>query len=79
MHVAARRRRNHLRKRAILEVMDTRCARCGAEMRCEPAGDCWCKELPHGPMPEATVTGCLCRVCLENDLRELGLLREASE
>ena len=82
--------------------MDTRCARCDAAMSCDPAGDCWCKELPHGPMPagnilepqsrqagaqhsleardkaaplqEARVTGCLCRDCLQRDLRALGLL-----
>ena len=81
--------------------MDTRCARCDAAMSCDPAGDCWCKELPHGPMPMANIvepqsrqageqhsleardkptplpvaeTGCLCRDCLERDLRAQGLL-----
>jgi len=28
---------------------------------------CWCAELPHGPMPEQTA-GCLCPVCLCQDL-----------
>jgi len=88
--------------------MGTRCARCGASMNCEPAGDCWCKELPHGPMPkvdvsalipqhsqvqqprqagaqhaapleELTATGCLCRGCLQQDLRAQGLLDEKLE
>jgi len=82
--------------------MVTLCARCGAEMNCEPLGACWCKELPHGPMPSADAqalqsrqagqpsrsggtplpepigTGCLCRACLESDLREQGLPRQGT-
>jgi hypothetical protein len=54
--------------------MDTRCARCHAPMSCKPEGDCWCAELPHGPMPVLTAgetTGCLCRNCLVEQLQEL--------
>jgi hypothetical protein len=52
--------------------MEVRCASCGAVMNCNPEGDCWCKELPLGPMPVAgeLMKGCLCRVCLERRLRE---------
>jgi hypothetical protein len=54
--------------------METRCGRCGAEMRCDPAGNCWCKELPHGRMSaDEEVTGCLCRECLVRNLRAQGL------
>ncbi|MDP9337652.1 MAG: hypothetical protein M3P45_02170 [Acidobacteriota bacterium] len=54
--------------------METRCARCGATMSCNPEGDCWCKELPLGPMPvlkAGEAEGCLCRECLERQLRGL--------
>ena len=45
--------------------METKCARCGAAMRCEPEGACWCFELPRVPMPKpGKATGCLCRECL---------------
>ncbi|HEY5070253.1 MAG TPA: hypothetical protein VII37_10695 [Candidatus Acidoferrum sp.] len=42
-------------------------------MSCNPEGDCWCAELPHGPVPvvkAGETTGCLCRNCLEEQLRE---------
>ncbi len=43
-------------------------------MRCEPAGDCWCKELPHGRMcADEDVSGCVCRECLVRNLRSQGL------
>jgi hypothetical protein len=32
----------------IVQKIMTRCARCGAEMGCDPAGNCWCKNLPRG-------------------------------
>ena len=51
--------------------METRCARCGTAMSCEPEGGCWCAELPHGPMPEVLAgeaAECLCRSCLEKKL-----------
>jgi hypothetical protein len=54
--------------------METRCSKCGALMSCNPEGDCWCMELPHGPMPVASAgeaEGCLCRACLEQKLHEL--------
>ncbi|HEX3543598.1 MAG TPA: cysteine-rich CWC family protein [Candidatus Acidoferrum sp.] len=54
--------------------METRCVRCDAPMSCKPEGDCWCAELPHGPMPVLKIgeaTGCLCRNCLEAQLQEL--------
>jgi len=53
--------------------METRCARCDAPMSCNPEGDCWCAELPPGPMPvlkAGETTGCLCRNCLVERLRE---------
>ena len=54
--------------------METRCAHCGAELICDPAGDCWCKKLPHGRMSaDQGVTGCLCRECLVRGLRAQGL------
>ena len=34
---------------------------------CEPLVACWCAELPHGPAP-AESAGCLCPVCLCQDL-----------
>jgi hypothetical protein len=57
----------------IIVAMETRCARCDAPMSCKPEGGCWCAELPHGPMPVVAageVEGCLCRSCLEKQLRE---------
>jgi hypothetical protein len=40
------------------------CARCGATLVCEPAGDCWCKHEPvRLPVPTAEA-GCLCADCL---------------
>src|ERR1700733_5262332 len=66
---------NGLRGGAIGEngAMETRCARCGALMSCNPEGDCWCAELPHGPVPVLKAwetSACLCRTCLEERLRE---------
>jgi hypothetical protein len=58
-----------LRLWAIIERMKTRCARCNAPMICNPTGDCWCSELPHGPMPTGT-GGCLCRDCLTEELKQ---------
>jgi hypothetical protein len=43
-------------------------------MSCKPEGGCWCAELPRGPMPvlqAGETTGCLCRNCLEEQLRAL--------
>src|SRR5262249_48085815 len=51
----------------IIEYMETRCARCYAFMTCDPKGDCWCAELPHGPMTTKT-EGCLCLGCLSKEL-----------
>jgi hypothetical protein len=49
---------------------ETRCARCGAPMPCEPEGACWCKDLPpFAPLPTEPA-GCLCRPCLERWLAE---------
>ena len=66
---------NGLKGGAIGEngAMETRCARCEALMSCNPEGDCWCAELPRGPVPVVKAgerTGCLCRHCLEEQLRE---------
>ena len=55
-------------------LMQRRCSRCDAEMICDPAGDCWCKKLPHGRMRvDAQAAGCFCRDCLVTDLKEQGL------
>jgi 23S rRNA (adenine2503-C2)-methyltransferase len=55
--------------------MTTRCSRCQAKMACDPQTACWCADLPHGPVPAmsgkdmATASaGCLCPVCLCQDL-----------
>jgi hypothetical protein len=48
--------------------MDTRCAQCNAPMTCYPEGNCWCAELPHGPMPVGE-KGCLCPECLRKELQ----------
>jgi 23S rRNA (adenine2503-C2)-methyltransferase len=34
---------------------------------CDPQAACWCADLPHGPVPEQSA-GCLCPVCLSQDL-----------
>jgi hypothetical protein len=50
-------------------------------MSCSPQGNCWCAELPHGPMPDSITTenqGCLCRNCLEERLRGLELKRQGT-
>ncbi|WP_270934097.1 cysteine-rich CWC family protein [Falsiroseomonas oryzae] len=40
------------------------CPACGRAMRCEPAGRCWCMDLPPmAPVPEAGGR-CLCPDCL---------------
>lgn len=42
-----------------------RCARCGTEFGCDPAGDCWCKEEAFRvPMPAGDAEACLCPMCL---------------
>src|SRR6266478_4975413 len=56
---------------AIIVRMETRCSRCNAPMICNPKGNCWCAELPHGPMPTET-DSCLCRDCLLKDLKLSG-------
>ena len=42
------------------------CARCGAELDCNPAGECWCKAEPvRLPMPSlGSSETCLCPACL---------------
>ena len=55
------------RRQAIIESMETRCARCNSPMTCQPEANCWCKELPALPMPKEN-SGCLCRECLKNEL-----------
>jgi len=48
--------------------METRCARCNALMSCEPEGKCWCGDLPpRAAAPQGEC--CLCRGCLEHDLK----------
>ncbi|HET9735387.1 MAG TPA: cysteine-rich CWC family protein [Burkholderiales bacterium] len=52
---------------------ETRCARCSAEFRCGmQAGEreCWCASLP--PLAPLPGRECLCRKCLELELRALG-------
>jgi hypothetical protein len=58
------------RSRGIIEFMDRICSRCGAEMECNPEGDCWCKEMPHGPMA-ADANGCMCAECLKSELKKI--------
>jgi hypothetical protein len=41
----------------IIASMEICCARCGVAMSCDPAGDCWCQELPHGVMPTTKIGG----------------------
>jgi hypothetical protein len=45
-------------------------------MTCNPEGNCWCGELPHGPMPVDSKEGCLCPECLK---KALGIVRLADE
>jgi hypothetical protein len=47
-----------------------RCARCGAEFHCgrNDEVDCWCAGLP--PLTPVDGRSCLCRRCLEEELRE---------
>jgi len=42
------------------------CIACGAQISCEPEGDCWCKhEAVRLPMPgPEEPAGCYCRTCL---------------
>jgi hypothetical protein len=56
--------------------METRCSLCKAPMTCNPEGNCWCGELPHGPMPVDSKEGCLCPECLK---KALGIVRLADE
>lgn len=42
-----------------------RCAKCGAEFGCDPAGACWCKDESFRlPMPSSDAGSCLCPRCL---------------
>ncbi|MEW6687926.1 MAG: cysteine-rich CWC family protein [Pseudomonadota bacterium] len=46
------------------------CARCGAAFHCGmQAGEerCWCSDLP--PLAPVPGRGCLCRACLEEELK----------
>jgi hypothetical protein len=53
--------------------MEKHCGRCGALLTCNPAGDCWCKKLPHGRVPTVgDAAACLCRECLARELRAQG-------
>jgi hypothetical protein len=53
--------------------MEKRCGRCGGALTCNPAGDCWCKRLPHGQLPrEMDAAECLCQDCLTRELRAQG-------
>ncbi|HEY2338674.1 MAG TPA: cysteine-rich CWC family protein [Burkholderiales bacterium] len=48
---------------------DKRCARCGTPFTCgadEP--HCWCENLP--PLEPVPGRDCLCRACLEREVRE---------
>ncbi|HUQ76140.1 MAG TPA: cysteine-rich CWC family protein [Burkholderiales bacterium] len=50
-------------------MKDLACARCGAAFACgaeEPG--CWCEGLP--PLAPLAGRDCLCRACLEHELRE---------
>ncbi|TAK88407.1 MAG: hypothetical protein EPO20_02990 [Betaproteobacteria bacterium] len=51
------------------ELLADRCARCGAPFHCgrNDAG-CWCESLP--PLAPVPGRGCLCRACLEAELKE---------
>jgi hypothetical protein len=49
---------------------NNRCSRCGAAFTCGTlAGEkrCWCEALP--PLVPVPGRGCLCRDCLEEELR----------
>jgi len=48
----------------------TRCARCGSDFSCGMAAGaprCWCAELP--PLQPMPGRACLCRNCLEEELK----------
>jgi len=57
------------------KLPESRCARCGAPFTCGmQAGDrsdelqpCWCAGLP--PLEPVPGRGCLCRRCLEDELK----------
>jgi hypothetical protein len=49
-------------------LVETHCARCNSPMTCDPDGKCWCSELPARLAPPEA-EGCLCRSCLEHDLK----------
>jgi hypothetical protein len=54
--------------------MEKHCGRCGVLLTCNPAGDCWCKKLPHVRMPTDMDAGaCHCPDCLGRELRAQGL------
>lgn len=37
------------------------CPHCGQTFRCEPQGNCWCKQLPAAlPVPSDAAAVCLC-------------------
>jgi len=45
------------------------CARCGAPFHCGKDEDrCWCETLP--PLTPVPGRGCLCRKCLEEELKQ---------
>ena len=45
-----------------------RCAACGAPFHCgKDEAECWCAALP--PLTPTAGRGCLCRKCLEEELK----------
>lgn len=49
---------------------ESRCARCGGTFVCgmlAGASECWCVSLP--PLTPSPGRGCLCRACLDDELR----------
>jgi hypothetical protein len=52
----------------IIAAVEARCVRCNAPMICNPEGECWCAQFPHGPM-RADAKGCFCPDCLRKELQ----------
>ncbi|HEX6298706.1 MAG TPA: cysteine-rich CWC family protein [Burkholderiales bacterium] len=54
------------------------CAGCGASFHCgrDEGRRCWCAELP--PLTPVPGRGCLCRACLQCEIRKQAELKERS-
>ncbi len=53
--------------------MEIQCYKCKKKMKCNPKGECWCKNLNY-KIPKKKINeneGCLCEICIKEKFKEL--------